>query len=183
MPREKLDFYDPTRPCQNIARVIKVNITKVIKEFGPFLTSRQMTELLLTALLYLRETRISSIVTSYTITHVILENYKHKLHKQVPEIVHKIYQQLGSIHQFQGRQIMLTVVSSLAHSYMAEVCSALLRCPFPMDRFAADMWCALTKMSSNFDLVVLMNILLKKLQVNPKVTENDIIPLAIPVLG
>ncbi|XP_060089002.1 maestro heat-like repeat-containing protein family member 7 [Heteronotia binoei] len=167
--KEKLDFYDPIRPCQNI--------TKILKEFGPFLTSRQMTELLLTATGYLRETRISTYGASYTTTNVILEHYKHKLHDQVPEIVHKIYQQLGSTHQFQGRQIMLTVISSLAHSYMAEVCSALLQCPFPMDRCAADIWRALTKTGSNFDLMVLVNILLKKLQVNPNLTGNYITSL------
>ncbi|XP_077189732.1 maestro heat-like repeat-containing protein family member 7 isoform X2 [Paroedura picta] len=170
MLQEKLDFYDPIKPCQNI--------TKILKEFGPFLTSIQMTELLLTAIGYLRETRIITYIASYATTSVILEHYKHKLYNQVPEIVHKIHQQLGSIHQFQGRQIMLTVISSLAHSYMAEVCGALLRCPFPMDRCASDMWRALTKTGSNFDLMVLVNILLKKLQINPNLTGNYITPLA-----
>ncbi|KAL8178622.1 UNVERIFIED_CONTAM: hypothetical protein K2H54_054190 [Gekko kuhli] len=169
MLRERMDFYDPIRPCQNI--------TKILKEFGPFLTSRQMTELLLTAIGYLREMRINTYAASYTTTRVILEHYKHKLHDQVPEIVHMIYQQLGSIHQFQGRQIMLTVISSLADSYMAEVCNALLRCPFPMDRSAADMWRALTKTGSNFDLMVLVNILLKKLQMNSNVNGNYITSL------
>uniref|UniRef100_A0A670I5P8 Maestro-like HEAT-repeats domain-containing protein n=1 Tax=Podarcis muralis TaxID=64176 RepID=A0A670I5P8_PODMU len=54
---------------------------------------------------------------------------------KVPEIVDKIYQQLGSIYQYQDRQIMMWVLAQLAHTYMAEVCSALLQCPLPIDRY------------------------------------------------
>lgn len=46
-------------------------------------------------------------------------------------------------------------------------------------RCSADMWRALTKTGSNFDLIVLVNILLKKLQVNPSLTGNYIMPLAV----
>ncbi|KAF7244389.1 Maestro heat-like repeat-containing protein family member 7, partial [Varanus komodoensis] len=97
---------------------------------------------------------------------------------KVPEIVEKIYQQLGSIYQFQERQLVMGIMSHLAHPYMAEVCEALLQLPFPIDRFAAEMWYVLTKMCSDDELTVLVNILLKKLQLSPKSTGNYIVPLA-----
>ncbi|XP_061489098.1 maestro heat-like repeat-containing protein family member 7 isoform X3 [Rhineura floridana] len=167
---EVLGAYDPTTSQQNIARIIK--------EFAPYLTSRQMTELFLTAIGCLKEANRSTTAASHTITSVILEQYKHKLRRQVPEIVNKIYQQLGSIYQFQDRHIMMGIMTELAHTYMAEVCSALLRCPFPVDRYAAEMWYVLTKTCSYDELTVLVNVLLKKLQRSPKSTGNYITPLA-----
>ncbi|XP_063155920.1 maestro heat-like repeat-containing protein family member 7 [Candoia aspera] len=170
MYQKTLGIYDPTQPLQNI--------TQIIKEFELHLTSPQMTELLLTALGCLREANRSTTSASYAITSVILESYKPSLQNQVPEIVGKIYQQLGFIYSFQDRQIMMRVMSQLAHSYMAEVCSALLQCPFPLDRFAAEMWYGLTKSCSYYELDVLVNVLLKELQLSPKATGNYITPLA-----
>ncbi|XP_053099660.1 probable proline--tRNA ligase, mitochondrial isoform X10 [Hemicordylus capensis] len=165
----KLGTYVPLNPGQNVSQIIK--------EFEPFLTSRQMTELLLTAIGCLKESNRKTMVASYTITHVILEEYKHHLSKQIPEIVDKIYLQLGSIYHYQNRQIVMKVMCSLAHTYMQEVCNALLQCCFPIDRFATEMWYVLTKECSYDELTELMNILLKNLQTNPRTTGDYIAPL------
>ncbi|XP_062991509.1 maestro heat-like repeat-containing protein family member 7 [Elgaria multicarinata webbii] len=170
MYKEILGTYDATR--------LQQNITQIIKGFEPHLTSRQMTEILLAAIGCLKEANKSTTAASHTIISVILEGYKHQLHKQVPEIVDKIYQQLGSIYQFQNRQLMMGVMTNLAHPYMEDVCCALLRLPFPIDRFAAEMWYALTKSCLDDEINVLVNILLKKLQLSPKATGNYITPLA-----
>ncbi|CAI5777098.1 heat-like repeat-containing family member 7 isoform X2 [Podarcis lilfordi] len=167
---EILGSYDPTMSHQNI--------THIIQEFLPYLTALQITELLLTAIDCLKEANRSTTAASRDITSVILQRYMHRLHGQVPEIVDKIYQQLGSIYQYQDRQIMMGVLAQLAHTYMAEVCSALLQCPLPIDRYASEMWHVLTKTCSNDDLTLLVNVLLKKLQLSPKVTGNYITPLA-----
>ncbi|KAH0618583.1 hypothetical protein JD844_017934 [Phrynosoma platyrhinos] len=169
MSKRILGIYNPVRPHQNAVQIIK--------EFEPHLTSKQMAEILLTALDYLKEANRHMTAASHTITSVIMECYKHKLHEQVPEIVDKIYQQLGSIYQFQDRHIMLKVISHLAHTYMAEVCNALLNCPFPIDRFSAEMWYVLVKTCSDSELTVLVNILLKKVQLSPKATGDYITPL------
>ncbi|XP_042318533.1 maestro heat-like repeat-containing protein family member 7 isoform X2 [Sceloporus undulatus] len=170
MSKQILGIYNPVRPHQNVIQIIK--------EFEPHLTSKQMADLLLTAIDCLKEANRHTAATSHTITSVIMECYKQKLHEQVPEIVDKIYQQLGSIYQFRDRQIMLGVMSSLAHTYMAEVCNALLNCPFPIDRFSAEMWYVLAKTCSDSEITVLVNILLKKLQLSPKATGNYTTPLA-----
>nr|XP_034959523.1 maestro heat-like repeat-containing protein family member 7 isoform X3 [Zootoca vivipara]XP_034959524.1 maestro heat-like repeat-containing protein family member 7 isoform X3 [Zootoca vivipara] len=167
---EILGSYDPTLSHQNI--------THIIQEFLPYLTALQITELLLTAIDCLKEANKSTTAASRDITSVILQRYMHRLHRQVPEIVDKIYQQLGSIYQYQDRQIMMEILAQLAHAYMAEVCSALLQCPLPIDRYASEMWHVLTKTCSYNDLTLLVNVLLKKLQMSPKVTGNYITPLA-----
>ncbi|XP_066480703.1 maestro heat-like repeat-containing protein family member 7 [Tiliqua scincoides] len=169
--RVTLGAYLPPSPGENI--------THIIKEFEPYLTSRQMTQLLLTAVGCLKQSNKNSTVASHTITHVILEQYKHKLQAQIPEIVDKIYLQLGSTYRFQGRQIMLKVVSVLAQTYMKDVCDALLQCPLPIDRYSTEMWHVLTKTFSDDELITLVHILLKKLQMNPKVTSNYITPLTV----
>nr|XP_060629546.1 maestro heat-like repeat-containing protein family member 7 [Anolis sagrei ordinatus] len=154
------------------------NIIHIIKEFEPFLSSKQMTELLLMAIDCLKEANRHTTAASHAITSVIMEFYKHKLHEQVPEIVEKIYQQLGSIYQPRDRQIMMRVLAHLTHTYMEEVCNALLQCPFPIDRFSAEMWYVLTKACSDYELTIIANTLLKKLQLSPKATGDYATPLA-----
>nr|XP_016848482.1 PREDICTED: maestro heat-like repeat-containing protein family member 7 [Anolis carolinensis] len=97
---------------------------------------------------------------------------------KVPEIVDKIYQQLGSIYQLRDRQIMMRVLTHLTHTYMEEVCNALLQCPFPIDRFSAEMWYVLIKACSDYELTIIANTLLKKLQLSPKATGDYTTPLA-----
>nr|XP_020655326.1 maestro heat-like repeat-containing protein family member 7 [Pogona vitticeps] len=162
--------YNLTRPHQNI--------TNIIKAFEPHLTSRQTTELLLTALGCLKEANKHTTAASHTITSAIMKCYKHKLQEQVPDIVDQVHQQLSFVYRFRDRQIMMRVISQLAHSYMAEVCGALLQGPFPMTRFSAEIWCMLTKTCSDYELTVLVKVLLKELQLNPKATGNYITPLA-----
>ncbi|XP_062834362.1 maestro heat-like repeat-containing protein family member 7 isoform X9 [Anolis carolinensis] len=147
-------------------------------EFEPFLSSKQMTELLLMAIDCLKEANRHTTAASHAITSVILEFYEHKLHEQVPEIVDKIYQQLGSIYQLRDRQIMMRVLTHLTHTYMEEVCNALLQCPFPIDRFSAEMWYVLIKACSDYELTIIANTLLKKLQLSPKATGDYTTPLA-----
>ncbi|XP_062834355.1 maestro heat-like repeat-containing protein family member 7 isoform X3 [Anolis carolinensis] len=154
------------------------NIIEIIKEFEPFLSSKQMTELLLMAIDCLKEANRHTTAASHAITSVILEFYEHKLHEQVPEIVDKIYQQLGSIYQLRDRQIMMRVLTHLTHTYMEEVCNALLQCPFPIDRFSAEMWYVLIKACSDYELTIIANTLLKKLQLSPKATGDYTTPLA-----
>ncbi|KAJ7332681.1 hypothetical protein JRQ81_014861 [Phrynocephalus forsythii] len=170
MYKEILGTYSVIRPHENISRIIK--------EFEPHLTSRQMAELLLTAIGCLKEANKHTTAASHAITTAIMECYKHKLQEQVPEIVDQVHQQLGSIYEFRDRQIMMRVVSQLAHSYMPEVCGALLQCPFPMSRFSAELWCMLTKSCSDYELTVMVKVLLKELQLSPKATGNYITPLA-----
>ncbi|KAJ6662588.1 hypothetical protein lerEdw1_011725 [Lerista edwardsae] len=97
---------------------------------------------------------------------------------KIPEIVDKIYMQLGSTYQFQGRQIMLKVVSVLAQTYMKDVCDALLQCPLPIDRYSTEMWHVMTKTFSEDELIALVHVLLNRLQMNPKITGNYMTPLA-----
>ncbi|XP_053099659.1 probable proline--tRNA ligase, mitochondrial isoform X9 [Hemicordylus capensis] len=78
----KLGTYVPLNPGQNVSQIIK--------EFEPFLTSRQMTELLLTAIGCLKESNRKTMVASYTITHVILEEYKHHLSKQTASAFRRV---------------------------------------------------------------------------------------------
>ncbi|XP_044882111.1 maestro heat-like repeat-containing protein family member 7 isoform X10 [Mauremys mutica] len=172
MPQKILGIYKPTRTCENIS--------EIVKRFGQFLSPDQMADLLLTAVESLKEASESTIEASKTILNVILEKYKQKIQMEVPKIVDRIHSQLRAIHHSHARQVVMMALCLLAHAFLEEVSTALLKCPLPLDRDAAGMWRTLAKTEAICHSHRLLDVLLKELQERPSTSEDRafIIPLA-----
>ncbi|XP_075792155.1 maestro heat-like repeat-containing protein family member 7 isoform X1 [Pelodiscus sinensis] len=172
MSKENWDIYEPTRTCQNIS--------EIVKRFGQFLSSEQMTDLLLTALESLKEANESTIEASKTILTVLLEKYKWKIQKQVPKIVDRIHSQLRAIHYSHPRQAVMMALCRLACAFMEEVSTVLLKYPLPLDRDAAGMWRILAKTEAACHTHRLLDVLLKELQERPSTSGDkaSILPVA-----
>ncbi|KAM9130366.1 maestro heat-like repeat-containing protein family member 7 isoform 2-T2 [Pangshura tecta] len=172
MPKKILGIYEPTRTCENIS--------EIVKRFGQFLSPDQMADLLLTAVESLKEANESTIEASKTILNVILEKYNQKIQMEVPKIVDRIHSQLRAIHHSHARQVVMMALCLLARAFMEEVSRALLKCPLPLDRDAAEMWRTLAKTEAICHSHRLLDVLLKELQERPSTSEDRafIIPLA-----
>uniref|UniRef100_A0A8C8SXL8 Maestro-like HEAT-repeats domain-containing protein n=1 Tax=Pelusios castaneus TaxID=367368 RepID=A0A8C8SXL8_9SAUR len=74
---------------------------------------------------------------------------------------------LNSIHHSHARQVVMMALCVLAHAFMKEVSTALLKCPLPLDRDAAGMWRTLAGTEATCHSHRLLDVLLKELQERP----------------
>ncbi|XP_074077454.1 maestro heat-like repeat-containing protein family member 7 [Macrotis lagotis] len=172
--------YNPISPCQNILRVIA--------EFGDYLGSQELKDLLLATLEGLRDgqetpaketAEMMQLASEVTLSSV-LEWYRHRVLEVIPDIMNGIYVHLSAIHEPRAREVALLPISLLASSFMTEVVIALLMCPLPLDSNGAEMWRQLILRKPSCDIRDLLELLLTSLKEKPitKKGRASIVPLA-----